>query len=202
MKKENTREKIILTATKLFQEKGYEGVRMQEIADSAEINKGLLHYYFKSKENIFIEVFESAFSTLIGKLKSSIEKDLNLFDKIDLIISNYIDVLLKNRFLPLFIFQELNRNPEFLLKKFDEQQSSSFIKNFLLEIKSEQEKGNIKQINPLHLLLNILGMTIFPFVAGNAVIKLFDIPKKQYDLVLLERKKIISDFVKSALEIK
>ena len=54
----HTREKIFRAATEIFEEKGYAAARMQEIADRAGINKALLHYYFTTKEQLFMAVFQ------------------------------------------------------------------------------------------------------------------------------------------------
>ncbi len=56
-KSSETEKKIINAATAVFMEKGKDGARMQEIADKAGINKALLHYYFRSKEKLFTNVF-------------------------------------------------------------------------------------------------------------------------------------------------
>ncbi|MDZ7635635.1 MAG: helix-turn-helix domain-containing protein [Bacteroidales bacterium] len=53
----HTKEKIFLAASEIFEEKGHSGARMQEIADRAGINKALLHYYFRSKDQLFKAVF-------------------------------------------------------------------------------------------------------------------------------------------------
>ena len=54
-----TEEKIFEAARLIFQERGFEGARMQEIADKANINKSMLHYYYRSKDNLFFEVFKA-----------------------------------------------------------------------------------------------------------------------------------------------
>ena len=62
---ENTEEKIIRAARKVFIQKGMDGARMQGIADEAGINKSLLHYYFRSKDKLFSRVFSEAFNDII-----------------------------------------------------------------------------------------------------------------------------------------
>ena len=52
-KDKNTELKILKAAKEVFIIKGFEGSRMQEIADTAGINKSLLHYYFRTKDNLF-----------------------------------------------------------------------------------------------------------------------------------------------------
>ena len=54
--REQRRNGLIDAAEKLFFEKGYDNVTMDEIAEEAEVNKALLYYYFKNKEALFFAV--------------------------------------------------------------------------------------------------------------------------------------------------
>ncbi len=60
-KDKETRDKILHSAKKEFSRRGFEGARMAEIADKAHINKALIHYYFKNKENLYVEVLKRIF---------------------------------------------------------------------------------------------------------------------------------------------
>ena len=61
MKKDlSTEEKILNAAKKVFLTKGMDGARMQDIADEAGINKALLHYYFRSKDKLFEQIFHGS----------------------------------------------------------------------------------------------------------------------------------------------
>ena len=63
----STEQKIREAARKVFQAKGMHGARMQDIADTAGINKALLHYYFRSKDQLFEAIFKEALQQLIPK---------------------------------------------------------------------------------------------------------------------------------------
>ena len=67
MKKTPTEEKILLSAKKVFYQKGLKGARMQEIADDAGVNKAMLHYYFRSKDKLFDKVFEAIQNHSFGR---------------------------------------------------------------------------------------------------------------------------------------
>ncbi|MBU3703086.1 MAG: TetR family transcriptional regulator [Ilumatobacteraceae bacterium] len=70
-----TIERIMDVARKEFLEKGYQGARMQAIADSAGINKASLHYYFDSKDKLFEAIFEEAMQKVLPiMLKALIEE--------------------------------------------------------------------------------------------------------------------------------
>ncbi|PIV16230.1 MAG: TetR/AcrR family transcriptional regulator, partial [Flavobacteriales bacterium CG03_land_8_20_14_0_80_35_15] len=114
---QNTPENNILNAAKeIFEKKGMAAARMQEIADEAGINKAMLHYYYRSKQLLFEAVFKSAFSLLAPQLNEIINADTSIFEKIKNFSSNYISFVIKHPYLPNFIIQELNRNPDFVKK--------------------------------------------------------------------------------------
>ena len=81
--KDATSEKLILNAAEnIFIKKGMDGARMQEIADEAGINKALLHYYFRNKQQLFEAVFMNAFSLLAPQLNSILNDDSSIEEKI------------------------------------------------------------------------------------------------------------------------
>jgi AcrR family transcriptional regulator len=98
----NTEQDIINAARKVFQEKGFKEATMRNIADEAKINMAMLHYYFRSKENLFYIVFDEAFSQLyeqVVKVLSSEEFDI--FEKIRNIVNEYISFFVRNRTSPI-----------------------------------------------------------------------------------------------------
>ena len=121
------------------------GARMQEIADEAGINKAMLHYYFRSKQLLFEAVFKKAFMQLAPQINQVLNSEDSLFEKIENFADKYVSFIMENRFLPNFIIQELNNNPEFAAEFFSR---GEFPKptNFLLQIEEEIQKETIKSI--------------------------------------------------------
>ena len=115
-KNTSTESSILDAAKRIFQNKGMDGARMQEIADEANINKAMLHYYFRSKELLFEAVFTNAFALLAPQLNAILNDDSSIEEKIKKFTFNYISFIIKHPYLPNFIIQELNRNPDFILK--------------------------------------------------------------------------------------
>ena len=115
-KDENTESQILNAAKNVFQRKGMDGSRMQEIADEAGINKAMLHYYYRSKQMLFEAVFKGAFSLLAPQLNKILNDDNSLEEKIKNFTSSYISFIVKHPYVPNFVIQELNRNPDFILK--------------------------------------------------------------------------------------
>ena len=101
--KPGTEEIILDAAKKVFTRKGLSGARMQEIADEAKINKSLLHYYYRTKEKLFATVFKAVLNNFLPKGLKILNSDENLFTKIKIFSKEYINLLMKNPYLPLFI---------------------------------------------------------------------------------------------------
>jgi len=196
--KENTEDKIIDAAIVIFVDKGYDGSRMQEIADKAGINKALLHYYFRSKDKLFSRVFAHVFAEIIEALAVILDNSQTMEQLITDFVNVYIDFLKKKPYVPIFVLHEMHRNPEMIVNLV---KSKGVNKNALIKLLiKEGERDDIRNFNPIHIFINLMSMSIFPFV-GAPLIKgfLFDGNDYLYDNFIDERKEHIVDFVKAAI---
>src|SRR5215210_5523865 len=57
------REQIVETALRLFSENGYQGTTVGDVCDSLGVGKGVIYWYFRSKEALFAELLQT---TLLG----------------------------------------------------------------------------------------------------------------------------------------
>lgn len=70
--KVDRKEEIIKIAAKLFSEKSFHDVTMDEIADKVGVAKGTIYLYFSSKEKLYLEILEETF----GSIESILEKEV------------------------------------------------------------------------------------------------------------------------------
>ena len=197
----NTEELIMDAANKVFMEKGYDGARMQEIAEVAGINKALVHYYYRSKDKLFEGIFKAAFKLFAPKLQDVIVMDIPLEEKLVVFAETYIDFLIKNPMLPGFILHELSRKSETIPNLL----ASSIIKPQIIidMIQKEIDEGKIKPIDPKQLIANLIGLCIFPIVAKPILkVLLFNNNDEEYNAFLIERKKEVPKFVLDAIGYK
>lgn len=195
----NTEALILEAAKNVFHAKGMDGARMQEIADTAGINKAMLHYYYRSKQLLFEAVFKNAFSFLAPQLHAVLNDDSSLEDKIKNFTSNYISFIVKHPYLPNFIIQELNRNPEFILKLKDNEGFPN-IEKFKKQVDGEVAKGFIKPISAEQLFINVLALNIFPFVAKPLIMAFINTDDKSYKKLMENRKTEVSNFIINAIK--
>jgi AcrR family transcriptional regulator len=202
MHKININEQKILEAAKdVFLQKGYYGTRMQDIADKASINKAMLHYYFRSKDKLFDKILDEALESLFSNIHSILLSSKSFEDKINDFIVNYIDTLNNNRFLPAFIIHELNHNRD-RIKKLMFKKIKKIPPIFINQIKKEIATGRIYPINPTQLIINLLSLCIFPFIAKNLFEIVFEFNDKTFDKFIEERKKILPQLIFQGIQHK
>jgi TetR/AcrR family transcriptional regulator len=196
---ENTENHILIAAREVFILKGFEGARMQEIADHAGINKALLHYYFRSKEKLFDAIFSEVAANLFPAMKQVIEAELGMKEKITFFVKMYLKTLLENPFIPAFVINTLNSNPARFLNHI--RKAGINPKLLQKQIDEEAVLGLIRPIMAEHLLVNIISMCIFPFVARPIVQNIFDMNNDEYQLYLESRQTEIVDFVLKSITV-
>ena len=197
----NTEQSILEAAKIVFIKKGMEGARMQEIADEAGINKAMLHYYYRSKDKLFEAVFKETFLKLVPSLIEIVKTDISLFDKIKIFVGNYIDIINENPLIPAFIIHELNRNPDRVVELIKSSGINPVF--FINQVDKEIKEGIIEPVNPLHLIVNMLALCIFPFVARPILQGvIFNEDRHQYEIFIQDRKKEVYDFIINSIKKK
>lgn len=196
---QDTEAQILDAAKDVFQKKGMDGARMQEIANEAGINKAMLHYYYRSKQLLFEAVFNNAFSLLAPQLNKILNDDSSIEDKVKNFTSNYISFISKHPYLPNFIIQELNRNPKFFEII---QQNAAFptLDKFKAQVALEVENGILKPIEGEQLFINILSLNIFPFIATPLIKGLLKIDDKGFKQLIEKRKIAVSEFIINSIK--
>jgi AcrR family transcriptional regulator len=189
-----TQQKILEAARKVFLEKGMAGARMQDIADEAGINKALLHYYFTSKDMLFEQIFYNTSQTFVPHINEIIESDAPLFEKIEHICEDYISMLMRNPYMPLFLINEVNKQSGDFLKRMWGKQKPN-LSTFIQQVQAEVKKGTIRPIHPAQLYMNIMSMCVFPFLGKPMMQFMTKVTDKEFMQLMEERKKLVSKFI-------
>jgi TetR/AcrR family transcriptional regulator len=196
--KRSTEELILEAAQAVFLEKGLAGARMQEIADRAGINKALLHYYFRSKDKLSALIIERAIGVILPRVMAVLDTDLELFDKIRLVVDTYLTFVSRNSFLPLFIVNEVNRNPQFFFRTVVEKERTHLDK-FRRQVEEAVAQGRIHPINPAQLFMNVMSLVIFPFL-GKPIIQVgLGLSDEDFKREMEHRRTEVAEFVIRAI---
>ena len=196
-----TTEQLILEAAKkVFLQKNFDGTRMQEIADEAGINKSLLHYYFRSKDKLFDVIFNNIVMSFAPRIVEILNSPISLFDKIELFVATYIDLLLKNPYIPGFLVNEISKNPSRIVSTL---KMHGVNPNIMREqLRNEVEAGIIRPMKVEDLMTNLISLCVFPFVAKNIFCMVLEMSEEEYMQFLAARKKEIPAFMINSIMLK
>jgi len=165
-----TEQKILTAAREEFIERGFQGARMQAIADRAQTNKTLLHYYFRSKSKLYETVLwnmaETFFTNLQKRLKQQ-PRDIELRTLLREIIATHVKTLSQNPDFPRLIIREMLDGGE-NIRLFIKQVKDTYghlPRFFVQALDKELHRGTIRDIEPIHIIWNIIGMSAFTFLS-------------------------------------
>lgn len=196
------KESVILEAArKVFLQHGLKGASMQMIADVAGINKALLHYYYRSKDRLFEAVFEEAFNKFFPQIGSLITSDIDLFEKIEVFVELYITGLMKYPQIPLFILHELNRDPSKVVERIMTIKGAPMV--IIAQVEEAYRQGTIVRTDPFQLMINMISMCIFPFIAKPIIQGVFlEGDADRFSQLMESRKKEIPRFIIQSIKVK
>lgn len=195
-----TEEKIFDAANIVFQEKGMDGARMQDIANRAGINKALLHYYFRTKDLLFEAVFQKVAGRLFNKFAPVFQEDLSLEEKIRFFYREHITFMKDNPRLPAFLLNEINRHPERIRKMMKNVDFMKLWETLERQHKKELEEYNINFESVPQIMVSIASLSVFPFAARGILEGIFENLGIDFDTYIEERKEFAADFVLGALK--
>ncbi len=164
----NTRRKILDAALKDFADHGYEGARVDRIARSAGINKAMIFYYFSSKQSLYRTVIEDALQDFVPRVQTAITESPKpelLFESIPAL---YIRYFSSHRQVIRMIVRELIHSPDSiapLIREILAEFPHATSKTLPQVISKWYREGLISESDPVHFILNIVPLCLFPIIA-------------------------------------
>ncbi|MCR5860885.1 TetR/AcrR family transcriptional regulator [Flavobacterium sp. J372] len=181
-------EKLIMdTAMKVFFAEGRFNATTQEIADAAGVNRTLINYYFRSRNNLFDIVFENAQKQENELTEAIVFSDLPLKEKISRHLDIYFEQAKKYPYLEIYMVTQVNQGNCFK----DKDTMGRVLDKFYLEIALEMEKGNVAKMRPEQFVLNFVSLMVFPVSMRPLLEETMGMSKEAYEKLLEERKEII-----------
>ena len=189
-KEASTEQKIKEAARKLFTQKGFAATRTRDIAEEAGINLALLNYYFRSKQKLFDLIMMENFRQFIGGMAANFQDTgLTMEQRIGKVVNAYIDFLTDFPDLPLFILNEIRGNPSKIAQKINEEVSPAR-SQFYRELQEAKKQGKTV-LDPFHFIANLVGLTVFPFVARPLLQRVTNVNDEQFKAYMDERRKLV-----------
>lgn len=165
MKKGNmqTKEKILVVAEKLFKEKGYHQVTVQEIADISGISKNTFYYHFKSKIDLISQVAPSIPVTLPPERMEQVLLVESYFERYWLVIEPYIYYFAENDPIFMGMLWETQFNTAKKRKHIFRPRNGNFVGMEMVLLQKAQDSGEIKNSSAVADLVKICFTHIWTF---------------------------------------
>ena len=197
----STEQKIKEAAKRVFQKKGFGLTRTRDIAKEAGINLALLNYYYRSKENLFEIVMQESIEEMFSYLEHIMNnKQTTLTEKIDAGVLRYIEGMSKNSNLPLFLFSELQANPQHLFDRV--KIPEGFIqKTYMFKQINEQINKEKLNFTAIHFFINLVSMSIFPIIGQPFIKYVTKMDEKSFADFIEQRKTLVPIWLKSMLKL-
>lgn len=196
----NTEEKIMEAAKTLFTQKGFAATKTRDIAEVAGINLALLNYYYRSKELLFNKIMIEVVSVFMKSIFSIFQdKETSLEEKFELIAIKYIDRIKSNPDIPNFILNELRSRPEEFFQKVIQGRKIQDL-YFYHQLVERIGKERVKEINPVHIMMNLMSLTLFPFVGKPMIRMVTGIDNSDFNRMMEERKRLIPLWIMQMLK--
>lgn len=166
--KQSKEQLILAAAEQEFLSKGYDGARTTSIAQAAGVTHAMLHYYFRTKEQLFERIVDEKFATMSHSMFAIMgDPSLPIVERIKGGIAAHFDFIAANPLLPRFVINEIVSRPEryeVLYKR------AGFVVNSVYnalqaEVDSAAERGEIERVDVKMLFISIMSLNIFTFVA-------------------------------------
>ena len=195
----STEEKIKQAARTIFHKKGFAATRTRDIAEEAGLNLAPLNSYFRSKQKLFdLIMLETMQQFLVSLTDVFNAKETSLEAKVELLVSNYIDLLTKEPDIPIFILSELRTNPQELVAKIKIKEI--LMRSYLMQqLQEEAAAGRIAPIHPLQFIMNVMGLTAFPFIAKPILSSLGNLSDEDFNELMTQRKALVPKWIKAIL---
>lgn len=186
----NTEQAILKAAEELFLERGFEQTTTKQIAQRAGCNQALLHYYYRTKDNLFVQIFEEKAKFIATHFLVINSTAQTLEERISQMVELHFELFRKNPRLVPFLLKEVLSDPVRVAPILDK------IKQYMVKIfgkidealHEEIEKGAARPVSTLNVILTLVSLDMAPFIIAPVLQRVLDLTDEQLDEQLDKRK--------------
>jgi TetR/AcrR family transcriptional regulator len=188
---QNMEQAILQSAEKLFLEKGFAMTSTTEIAKDAGCNQALIHYYYRTKEKLFVAVFERKAAVFFSGFSTIDESAMSFEESLRLKIEAHFDMIRANPRLPFLIINELTTNPSRIesLKEGIGKIAAKVFFPLEARLKEEIATGRIRPIGAYDLVLSMLSLNVMFFLASPIVRTALSLGDEDYERAVEARRR-------------
>jgi AcrR family transcriptional regulator len=198
----NARKKILDISLKEFAAFGFEGARVDRIAQKAGVNKAMIFYYYSSKQNLHQTIIKNALLDFIPKVHQAIIRANTPEHFFETLPALYIRYFSQKKDIIKMIGRELIQSPQkitLLIREIFSELPVSPPMMLQKVIRDWYQKGQISESDPVQFIFNIIPLCLFPIIAKPLVEAIMNIPIPDDDVFLDRRIQSISNLLKRGM---
>ena len=202
MQKNNMEEQILLVAKELFMQNGYEGVSTTQVAKAVGCNQALVHYYYRTKQNLFKIICQQEIQKMLKILADIPQEDISFENFIEKIIEAQIGFLKNNPDAPFFIIGELRHNSEVLkmMRELFSEFGKEIVGKIRMFVEMKQSKGELNDVSVEDLLIDIASLDVMSFVGQVLFTQILEMDSQTQEAFLERRKTHIKKLILSSIK--
>ena len=201
MQKNNMEEQILLVAKELFVKHGYDGVSTTQVAKAAGCNQALVHYYYRTKQNLFKIICQQEIQKMLKILADIPQEDISFENFIEKIIEAQIGFLKNNPDAPFFIIGELRHNSEVLkmMRELFSEFGKEIVGKIRMFVQMKQSKGELNDVSEEDLLIDIVSLDVMSFVGQILFTQILEMDSQTQEDFLERRKTHIKKLIVASI---
>jgi AcrR family transcriptional regulator len=180
------------TAMRIFFVEGRVHATTEVIAKEAGVNRGLIYYYFRSRDQLFEVVFKEAVLVVRNRMQELfMSSRMSFRKKMSEFIEVTIDQSLKYPYLDMFLITEMNKDSSDLLVPLRDELRKELLRMIEQDLKQEIAGGSIPRMSAEQFLINVLSLCIYPILYKPMLLHMINISEAGYAKMIQEQKSLI-----------
>jgi AcrR family transcriptional regulator len=167
---QSSRDKILDAAEALFARRGYAGVGLREVAEVVGLGKSSLFHHFRNKPQLYAAVAARILVRLEGRLMRTLAGGGDPVARLERWLDELVDVLAENATYARVLLRSLFEDDDLPGDLSEEIEAHRAIESMMTSVsalvREGMSAGLIRAVNVQHLLLTLIGLTVFPFASG------------------------------------
>ena len=187
------KDQIVRATVECITKYGYHNFSMQDVARTAGVSKGIIHYYFLNKDDLMMSVLDKVASDIERVLRADMQTSVNAAKKLEIFINICFDVVRNTKEyyqVNMDFWTQINQKPE--VKKVIAKHYTKFRENCSVVIEEGIQSGVFKKVNALETASIILAL-----IDGVSLQWLFDENVFDYDSIMKQASQQIIDGIKA-----
>lgn len=196
---------ILDAAERLFLKNGYAMTSTTDIAKEVGCNQSLVHYYYRTKERLFMQIFIEKSKLFLSGITDIEGRESDFFSMLQHRVESHFDMLMDNPNLSFLIMNELITHIEniqpVIKSLFESNGMEAIYADFQKSIAAEVQKGTMRPISGIDLVLNVISLNAFTSISLPVVTSILDLNDEQRSEYIANRKKEIVETILRSIRI-